>query len=150
MQCPARTDTLWAQHHNGIFRTTDRGWRWREVKTAKPSSFGFPVVVHPKDPDRAWFVPAIKDQQRIPVEGAVVVSRTTDGGKSFRVMRRGLPQKNAYDLVYRHALAIDDTGDWLAMGSTCGHLWASSDQGESWAMIEGHLPPIYALRFAEL
>lgn len=150
VQCGARTDTLWAQHHNGIFRSTDRGRRWREVKTAKPSSFGFPVVVHPKDPDRAWFVPAIKDQQRIPVQGAVVVSRTTDGGKSFRVMRRGLPQKNAYDLVYRHALAIDGAGDWLAMGSTSGHLWLSADQGESWAMAEGHLPPIYAVRFAEL
>lgn len=150
VQCGARTDTLWAQHHNGIFHSTDRGRRWLEVKTAKPSSFGFAVVVDPKDPDQAWFVPAIKDERRIPVDGAMVVSRTTDGGKSFRVLKRGLPQKNAYDLVYRHGLAIDEEGKWLAMGSTSGHLWLSDDRGESWTMAEGHLPPIYALRFAAL
>jgi photosystem II stability/assembly factor-like uncharacterized protein len=150
VQCRAATDTLWAQHHNGIFRTTDRCRRWHEVTTAKPSSFGFAVAVHPGDPDRAWFVPAIKDEQRIPVDGAMVVTRTTDGGRTFRAMRKGLPQKNAYDLVYRHALAIDGEGEWLAMGSTSGHLWMSGDQGESWTLTEGHLPPVYALRFAEL
>jgi len=150
VQCAADPDAFWVQHHNGVFRSTDRGRRWRNVKTVKPSVFGFAVAVDPKDPDRAWFVPAIKDERRIPVDGAMVVARTTDGGKSFRSMKRGLPQKNAYDLVYRHGLAIDEEGEWLAMGSTSGHLWFSGDHGESWDMVEGHLPPIYAVRFAAL
>ena len=47
--------------------------------------FGFPVVVHPDQPRTAWFVPGTKDQWRYPVDGALVVSRTRDGGESFEV-----------------------------------------------------------------
>jgi len=148
VQCPARPSALWAQHHNGVFHSTDAGESWQEVTSIRPSKFGFGVAVHPKDPERAWFVPAVKDECRIPVDGAVVVARTTDGGRSFEVQREGLPQRHAYDLVLRHGLAIDRAGRWLAIGSTSGHLWVSDDQGMRWQMAAGHLPPIYALSFA--
>jgi hypothetical protein len=110
--------------------------------------FGFPVVVHPKDPDTAWFVPEIKDEKRIPRDGRLVVARTRDGGRSFEVLREGLPQLHAYDVVYRHALAIDQSGDWLAFGSTTGGLWISEDQGDRWTCVTHTLPPIYAVQFA--
>ena len=148
VQCRAQTDCLWAQHHNGIFRTTDAGASWTEVKDVPPSSFGFAVAVHPRDPDTAWFVPGVKDEKRYPVDGRVVVTRTRDGGRSFDVLREGLPQVHAYDLVYRHALDIDDSGDLLAFGSTTGSLWVSEDQGDTWRCVSQHLPPIYTVRFA--
>ena len=150
VQCQTRPESLWVQHHNGVFRSTDGAKTWHEVTAIRPSKFGFPVAVHPNNPDRAWFVPAVKDECRIPVEGAVVVARTSDGGRTFEVLREGLPQRHAYDLVLRHALAIDRAGSWLAIGSTSGHLWMSDDQGERWRFAAGHLPPIYALRFAQL
>jgi photosystem II stability/assembly factor-like uncharacterized protein len=106
------------------------------------------VAVHPADPDTAWLVPAVKDECRIPVDGKVVVARTRDGGKSFDVLRKGLPQENAYDLVYRHAFDVDGSGERLVMGSTTGSLWISEDAGETWATISNHLPPIYQLRFS--
>src|SRR5437016_2040086 len=81
-QCPSAPDHLWAQHHNGIFRSTDGGKNFIDVRS-EPSVFGFGVAVHPKDPNTAWFVPAVKDERRVPVDGKVVVSRTRDGGKSF-------------------------------------------------------------------
>jgi hypothetical protein len=148
VQCRADPDRLWVQHHNGVFRSIDGGATWRDVTAIQPSKFGFPVAVHPRNPDLAWFVPAIKDECRIPVAGEVVVARTRDGGKTFDVLRQGLPQRHAYDLVLRHALAIDTSGKWLAMGSTSGHLWMSGDEGDRWRLAAGHLPPIYALRFA--
>ena len=83
---------------------------------AKPSSFGFGVVVHPDDADTAWFVPGIKDEKRIPVDGALVVTRTRDGGKTFKSLKKGLPQKHAYDLIFRHGLAIDGPGETLGDG----------------------------------
>jgi hypothetical protein len=78
----------------------------------------------------------------------VVVARTRDGGHSFDVLRDGLPQSHAYDLVWRHGLAVDDSGDRLAFGSTSGGLWISENGGDSWAALEARLPPIAAVRFA--
>ncbi len=147
-QCPAAPDTLWAQHHNGVFRSTDGARSWQEITAIQPSKFGFAVAVHPRDPSTAWFVPAIKDECRVPVNGALTVARTRDGGRSFAKLTKGLPQADAYDLVYRHALAVDETGERIAMGSTTGHLWTSEDAGDSWSLIGQHLPPISCLRFA--
>jgi hypothetical protein len=147
-QCRAAPHRMWVQHHNGIFVSSDEGQNFTELTDVKPSAFGFPVVVHPREPDTAWFVPEIKDEKRIPVDGKLVVSRTRDGGKTFTTLSKGLPQSHAYDVVYRHALALDETGDRLAMGSTTGGLWVSEDQGESWACVSHTLPPVYAVHFA--
>lgn len=146
VQCRSQPDVFWAQHHNGVFRND--GGDWQEITSVSPSVFGFAVAVHPRNADIAWFVPAVKDERRIPVDGKVVVARTRDGGKSFDVLRNGLPQNNAYDLVLRHALAVDMSGDRLAFGSTTGGVWISEDQGDRWAMLEARLPPVYAVTFA--
>ncbi|MGO9773755.1 MAG: WD40/YVTN/BNR-like repeat-containing protein [Roseiarcus sp.] len=146
-QSPSAPDRLWAQHHNGIFRSDDAARSWVEVTDVPPSSFGFAVAVHPKEPDTAWFVPGVKDEQRIPVDGKLVVTRTRDAGKSFDVLRAGLPQEHAYDVVHRHALSVDETGDRLAFGSTTGGLWISEDQGDHWRELSHTLPPIHAVRF---
>ena len=148
VQCPASPNRMWVQHHNGIFISSDEGRTFGEIKDVNPSVFGFPVVVHPREPDTAWFVPEIKDEKRIPVGGKLVVTRTRDGAKSFEVLSKGLPQSHAYDVVYRHALALDETGDRLAFGSTTGGLWVSEDQGDSWTGVTHTLPPVYAVRFA--
>jgi hypothetical protein len=147
VQCPAAPDALWVQHHNGVFRSTDAARSWQEVTTIKPAKFGFAVVVHPHDPNTAWFVPGVKDECRVPADGRLVVARTRDGAQSFDILTNGLPQQHAYDLVYRHALAVDDTGTRLAMGSTTGHLWVSEDSGDAWTLVAGHLPPISCVRF---
>lgn len=142
----ANPDVMWMQHHNGIFHSTNGGETWSEYEV-KPSSFGFAVAVHPKDPKQAWFVPGVKDECRVPVDGALVVTRTKDGGASFESCRKGLPQKHAYDIVYRHALDVDPSGEILAFGSTTGNLWVSEDGGDHWDLLNGNLPPINAVQF---
>ena len=148
-RCAAHPEVMWCQHHNGVFRSEDAGATWTELTAARPSKFGFAVAAHPRDPDTAWFVPAAKDERRYPVDGKLVVTRTRDGGKSFDVLSKGLPQRHAYDLVWRHALAVDGTGDRLAFGSTSGGLWISEDGGESWTMPDARLPPVAVVRFAQ-
>lgn len=148
VRCAAAPDHLWCQHHNGVFRSEDGGRTWIEVTTMQPSKFGFAVAVHPRDPKTAWFVPAVKDETRVPVGGKLVVARTRDGGATVEVMREGLPQRHAYDLVWRHALDVDATGERLAIGSTSGGVWISEDSGESWRELPARLPPVSCLRFA--
>ncbi|MFZ5547209.1 MAG: WD40/YVTN/BNR-like repeat-containing protein [Pseudomonadota bacterium] len=120
-RCAAAPDVLWCQHHNGIWRSTDNALHWRDIHAAPLSNFGFAVAAHPVDPLTAWFVPGVADQQRVPVNGALAVQRTRDGGQSFEVLREGLPQADCYDLVYRHGLVVAEDGQ--------------------------HLPPIYTVRF---
>jgi len=84
---------------------------------------------------------------RIPRDGAMCVTRTRDGGKSWQTLRDGLPQNDAFDLIYRHGLDVDASGERLAMGSTTGALWVSDDAGARWRLVNAHLPPIYAVQF---
>ena len=147
--CLANPDRFWTQHHNGIFVSDDSGEHWRELEGVKPSGFGFAVAVHPEDPDTAWFVPAVKDEMRIPVDGRLVVTRTRDGGKTVETLTNGLPEGPAYDLVYRHALDVAGDAAAIAFGSTTGSLWISEDEGDSWQHVTGHLPPVLCVRFGE-
>ena len=142
VQCLAAPDVMWCQHHNGIFHSKDRGANFTEIESEAPSRFGFAVAVHPRKPDTAWFVPAVKDECRVPVDQKFVARRTDAGGESFTVLSEGLPQTPSFDLVYRHGLDVDATGDRLVMGTTTGNLWISENGGNNWQAVSQHLPPI--------
>jgi photosystem II stability/assembly factor-like uncharacterized protein len=146
--CPAAPNVLWCQHHNGIFRSIDGGENWTEITADRPGKSGFGVVVHPRDPDTAWFIPMEKDEKRYPMHGKLVVLKTTDGGKSFLHQTTGLPQSHCYDLVYRHCLDLHDDGETLIFGSTTGNVYVSENGGDSWTKLAEHLPPVYAVRWA--
>ena len=81
VQCGARPQRLWCQHHNGVFRSDDGGRSWVGIPDVRPAVFGFAVAVHPEDGDTAWLVPATKDEKRVPVDARVVVARTRDAGQ---------------------------------------------------------------------
>jgi photosystem II stability/assembly factor-like uncharacterized protein len=146
VRCKAAPDALWIQHHNGVFASTEGYARWTELEPPV-SAFGFAVAAHPSKAGTAWFVPAVKDEFRYPVDGRLVVNRTDDGGKTFATLSAGLPQEHAYDLIYRHGLDVDEGGERLAIGSTTGGLWFSENGGESWTEAPARLPPVYAVRF---
>ncbi len=146
-QCQTDPEHLWMQHHNGIFHSTDRAQNWRELTDIDPSTFGFAVVAHPNDAKTAWFVPAVKDECRVPSNGKVIVNRTQNSGQSFQTLKDGLPQNHAYDLTYRHAMTMDEQAQTLAFGTTSGGLWWSDNNGDDWQSIDARLPPIYALSF---
>jgi hypothetical protein len=145
--CRAAPDTMWQQNHCGIFRTANGGRTWKAVsKKGNVAHFGFAVAVDEENPDCAWVVPAVSDTDRYAADGKVCVCGTTDGGRTWRAYRKGLPQRNAYDITLRHAL--DRSHGALAFGTTTGNLFFSPDRGRTWETISHHLPPIYSVRFA--
>jgi photosystem II stability/assembly factor-like uncharacterized protein len=145
--CAKKPDVMWQQNHCGIFRTTDGAKTWKAVhQKGGPAFFGFPIAVDAGDPKCAWILPAQSDECRTTIDGSLFAMRTEDGGKSWKKLAKGLPQENAWDVVYRHAL--DVRGDELAFGSTTGNVYASDDRGNSWQSIGQNFPPVYSVRFA--
>jgi hypothetical protein len=144
-QCAASPDVMWIQHHASCYRSTNGGRNFARLTAPTSADFGFPIACDSKNPLRAWVVPARADTFRYATDGAMHVARTDDGGKTWEVFRRGLPQTHAYDLVYRHGLALGNDDTTLAIGSTTGGLWISEDAGESWKTVDARLPPIAAV-----
>lgn len=145
--CPAAPEHVWQQNHSGVFYSADGAENWRLVSRPEQGvHFGFPVAVDERDGKTAWLVPGKADMQRMTIDGKLFVARTRDGGETWEQLRRGLPQDNAYDVVYRHALA--NSGQCLAFGSTTGNLYLSEDAGDSWTTVANNLPPVYSVRFA--
>ncbi len=144
--CPGSPDHVWQQNHCGVFYSSDGAANWKKVSNPDGGvHFGFPVAVDAVDGKTAWVVPGKSDMQRITIDGGLFVARTRDGGQSWEQLRKGLPQENAYDVVYRHALS--NSGDRIAFGSTTGNLYVSENAGDSWQTIANNLPPIYSVRF---
>ena len=145
---PTNPDVLWMQNHCGVFRTADGADNWADISVPNSGiKFGFPIAVAPNDDQTAWVVPAISDDVRMAIDGALFVARTTDGGQSWKECRNGLPQENCYDVVFRHALDIE--AETLAFGTTTGNLFISYDRGDRWESIGNYFPPIYSVRFIE-
>ena len=143
---PSNPDVLWMQNHCGIFRSADGARTWSDIsQQGGPAGFGFAIAADPYDAETAWVVPAIADETRVPVDGALCVCRTEDGGRTWQDFRTGLPQEHCFDLVFRHGLDISE--ERLVFGSTTGNVYVSEDRGEHWEMIGTNLPPIYSVRF---
>jgi len=146
-RAPRQPATLYMQFHGGVYRSDDDGASWIDVAGGLPSDFGFPLVVDPDDPDRAWVIPLNADEDRVTAGGRVRVYETRDRGASWQERSTGLPQRDAYLTVLRQAFCHDG-GQGLYFGTTSGEIFGSADGGRSWRSIARHLPPILALRSA--
>src|SRR5256885_3535951 len=95
-----------------------------------PSDFGFPIVVHPHDPDTVYVVP-LEPATRTCPGGTPAVWRSENGGGSWQKLARGLPKKESYFTVLRDALDIDElSSPALYFGTTTRQLWIGRDGGE--------------------
>ncbi len=148
-QSQHKPERMFLQNHWGLYRTDDRGENWTDIANGVPSDFGFPVAIHPTDPDCAWIVPLEADAFRCTPEGKLRVYRTRDAGAQWEPMTAGLPQHDAYETVLRDALAVDSLDRvGVYFGTRNGKLFGSSDEGETWSALAGGLPPIVAVKTA--
>ena len=148
-QSARRPDRMFLQNHWGLYRSDDRGATWTDIANGVPSDFGFPMAIHPGDPDCAWIVPLESDQFRCTPEGKLRVFRTRDAGASWEPLARGLPQDGAYETVLRDALAVDALDrPGVYFGTRSGKVFGSADAGDNWAAILDGLPPVISVKTA--
>ncbi|MGJ8570708.1 MAG: WD40/YVTN/BNR-like repeat-containing protein [Hoeflea sp.] len=147
MRAPGTSDLLYQQNHHGVWRSVDGGRNWDDITEGLPSTFGFPIRVHPRDPDTIWTVPLNGDSQgRYPPDAAAAVWRSRDGGQSWQDLRAGLPQQSCYFTVLRQAMTGDNRDPaGIYFGTNSGSVFASLDEGDTWDEIARHLPTILAV-----
>ena len=146
---PQTLDTLYAQNHGGVYRSDDAGDSWVSIADGLPAEFGFPVVAHPRVDGTVWLFPLESSYRRFPPDRACRVWRSTDAGASWEEQGNGLPDKGFFAGVMRDAMCVDQ-GEPVGVyiGSRDGSVYASADEGESWAPVAEHLPDVLCLRAA--
>ena len=143
----AAGDLLYQQNHHGVWRSPDGGRSWEDRTEGLPSSFGFPIAVHPHDPQKIWVLPLNGDMEgRFPPDARAAVWHSTDGGATWQDQRAGLPQRACFFTVLRQAMATDQAeAPALYFGTNTGSVFASFDEGANWLEVARHLPAVQSV-----
>jgi hypothetical protein len=153
---PLAPDILYQQNHCGIYRMERAQGRWERIGLAMPKpvgDIGFPLVLHPRDPDTAWVFPmdGTRVWPRTSPGGKPAAYVTCNAGKTWKRLDAGLPKNQAWLTVKRQAMSADAHQPvGIYFGTTSGEVWASTNEGAKWNCIARHLPQIYAVEAAEL
>jgi hypothetical protein len=147
---PSAPDRFYMQNHGGLYRSDDAGESWHDVAHGVPSDFGFSMVVHPHDPDTAFIAP-LNQEMRAGPGGKLRIYKTTDGAKSWKPLTGGLAQKDAYETILRDGMACD-AGEpaGVYFGTRSGKVFASRDEGASFAVIADALPAVTCVKTGAL
>lgn len=150
---PKQPDVLYQQNHCGIYRLHRPERTWERIGRNMPADvgdIGFVVGLHPRDADSCWVFPMDGTDvwPRTSPDGKPAVFITRDAGNSWQRQNKGLPEK-AWFTVKRQCMSLDNEDPvGVYFGTTCGEIWGSPDEGDSWQCIAQHLPEVYALEVA--
>ncbi|WP_246212109.1 glycosyl hydrolase [Usitatibacter palustris] len=150
----AAPGVVYQQNHCGIYRLDRKADRWTRIGDNMPKAvgdIGFPMVLHPRDPNTLWVFPmdGTTVWPRVPIGGKPAAFRSRDAGNSWKRLDQGLPKGQGWFTVKRQSMmadALDPVG--LYFGTTGGEVWASFDEGDNWHCVVQHLPEIYAVETA--
>ena len=91
-------------------------------------------------------VPIESPDFRCNPDGRFSVACSRDRGKTWQLLTKGLPQRNAHLGVFRHAMYADPLSpSGVYVGTTGGTLFYSRDSGRSWNVLADYLPPINSI-----
>jgi hypothetical protein len=148
---PQNPDRLYQQNHCGIFRLDRPAAEWTDIGGGMPKSvgaIGFPIVLHPRDPDTLWVFPmdGTSVWPRVSPGGKPAAYRSVNGGTTWQRQSTGFPKAQAWWTVKRQAMAADRAPTvGIYFGTTSGEVWGSRDEGRTWKCLAPHLPHIYAV-----
>jgi hypothetical protein len=153
---PKFPDRVYHQNHCGIYALDRKANRWNRIGDNMPKDIGdigFPLVLHPRNPDVLWVFPmdGTTVWPRVSLQGKPAVYGSRDAGKTWKRYAKGLPKAQAWFTVKRQAMCADSHDPvGLYFGTTSGEVWASFDEGDNWCCLIQHLPHIYSLEAAAI
>ena len=133
-------NTIYQQHHWGVFRWDEGRSRWVDVSRGLSSSFGFGLAAGTRG-GSAFVVPLTSDGDRVTPGGEMAVYRTRSRGRSWQRLTTGLPHP-AELTILREGVASDGqdpTGVYVATEQ--GQVFATRDGGDHWGLLAENLPP---------
>ena len=151
VRAPGSEPVLYQQNHHGVWRSDDAGLTWSAINEGLPSTFGFPIRVHPRDPETIWTLPLNGDSAvRFPPGAAATAGRPRGGGATPQELLPGVWHEAIFDTVSRQGMAGDRRDPaGIYFGTNSGSVFASSDEGDTWHEVARHLPTILSLEVLE-
>jgi hypothetical protein len=148
---PGKPQVLFQQNHCGVYRSDNSAEDWVDIGDGKlPSRFGFPIAVHPHEPETVYVALEESDQYRVSLEGHFAVWRSRNAGGSWEKLTAGLPER-AHLVCLREAMATDTLEDaGIYIGTSTGQIFFSRDSGDNWEILADYLPPVLSLEASVL
>lgn len=117
---PTQPKTIYVPSTNLHYRTDDGGQTWRDFRV--PSQDAYVIAVHPKDPQIVYAGGRGESQN---------VSRSSDGGKTWRQVGIGLGKNSLHHLLIDPA----EPSTLYAAGGTFAAVFKSTDRGDTWTQL---------------
>lgn len=142
---PLNPDRIYITTGIGMYVSSDGGATWEQWTDLQHEIGGYPdlLVLHPRQPELMFVASAEKGpgSWRKSHFAGSRVSKSTDGGKTWQILRQGLPDRlrPAFE-----AMALEDWGDSFSLfaATATGEVWCSDDGGEHWSEVVSGLAPI--------
>ena len=142
---PSNPKFLYAVTGRGLYISPEGGATWDQWTRRENEIGGYPdgFVFRPSDP-KTIFMTAAHDAPgtwRTTHFAGARISRSKDGGRSWEVLRNGLPDRLQASI---EAFCLEEAGKSSAIfaATTAGEILSSEDDGKSWKQIISGLAPI--------
>ena len=142
---PQDSDRLYEVTGRGLYVSDDGGRNFEErlVRPCENGDYPDGCVLNPMNPDMMFLSAAQYNpgQWRRTHSAGARISRSMDGGRTWEILRNGLPDRLQASI---EALCLEAAGDSVSVfaATTSGEVYGSDDAGESWSVIAGGLAPI--------
>ena len=142
---PQNPDRIYITTGIGMYVSSDAGRTWEQWTDLHHEIGGYPdlLVLHPRQPELMFVASAEKGpgSWRKDQWAGSRISRSTDGGKTWTILRNGLPDRlrPAFE-----AMCLEDWGDSFSLfaATATGEVWCSDDGGGHWSEVINGLAPI--------
>jgi len=142
---PSNPKFLYGVTGRGLYVSPDDGSTWEQWTRREDEIGGYPdgFVFRPSDP-KSILMTAAHDAPgtwRTTHFAGARISRSKDGGRTWEILRNGLPDRLQASI---EAFCLEEAGDSTAVfaATTSGDIFCTNNMGDSWQKIITGLPPI--------